>query len=274
MQKNRILTLKAWLHFLRLPNQILLWICVLVFSGFPISKEIWLMGLSFSLMLFVANAWNDWLDVHADQRNRPGTNPFQYLINVRWIPWTLVGLMFISFLLGLSVFRTLTGLQLWGWYIWLGLMPSLWAYSKWWQHWWLWKNVSASFLTASGILSMGWMVQGERFSMSLFWLVWLANLWREMAKDLEDVKGDKMYKKGNITRFFKVWHCQGFFIGTFFMAFFGSCLILKTLTFSQALAFAFPLGLFIVLVFLRQWTWVSRILKIWMGIGLVVLTQF
>lgn len=265
--------LKAWLHFMRLPNQILLWICVVLFNGYPFSITTWQIGLSFSLMLLVANAWNDWLDVDADQRNRPGTNPFLYLKNLQWIPWVGVGLMLISFLIGLSVSQTLTGLQLWGWYIWLLLIPGLWAYSKWWQHWWLWKNLSASLLTASGVLSLGWMVQGERFPLALFWLVWLANLWREMAKDFEDAKGDKLFKKGNITRFLNDWQGQWFFVGTFFIAFWLSGSILKTLSFSQAIALCSPLVLFLVFVYLRQWTWVSRILKVWMGIGLLVSTQ-
>lgn len=272
MLPSHIAHFKPWLHLLRLPNQILLWICVVMFNGLPFSNATWQIGLSFSLMLFVANAWNDWLDVDADQRNRPGTNPFQSLKKMQWIPWALLGFMFISFVLGFSLYCALEGTHLWGWCIWLCLIPGLWAYSKWWQHTWLWKNVSASLLTASGVLSLGWMVQGERFSLSLFWLVWWANLWREMAKDFEDAKGDMMHKKGNITRYFKDWHGQCFMVGTFFMAIWGGGSVWITLSFPQVILFCLPLLLFLVLVFLRQWTWVSRVLKIWMGIGLVVLT--
>jgi 4-hydroxybenzoate polyprenyltransferase len=267
-------TFKTWLHFLRLPNHVLLWISVGLFAEFSFSLNLWLIGLSFSLMLFSANAWNDWLDVDADQKNRPGTNPFQSLRVIRWIPLVLGGFMLISFLLGLWVYPSLAGIQRWGWYIWLGLLPGLWAYSKWWQHGWLWKNFSASLLTSLGVLSLGWMIQGAHFSMTLFWLVWLANFWREIAKDLEDAKGDRLFKKGNITRFLQVWHCQIIFLTTFLIAFFWFGWILKSMTLLQALAFCAPLAFFLVFVFVRQWTWVSRMLKIWMGVGLLVLTQF
>lgn len=263
--------LKAWLHFMRLPNQILLWICVVVFSGYPFSRATWLVGLSYSLMLFVANAWNDWLDVAADQLNRPGTNPFQRWSRGQWVPWILGGGMFIAFLLGLGAYGHLLGSQLWGWYVWLSLIPGLWAYSKWWQHKWLWKNVSASLLTALGVLSLGWMVQGESFSIPIFWLVWIANFWREVVKDLQDANGDLVHKSGNITRFLKPWHCQAMLIGSVLMGCFLMILFLPELSLAQSILFIAPIVGFLIAVVGGHWTWASRFLKGWMAVGLLIL---
>src|SRR5690606_34055443 len=76
--------MRAWLHSLRLPNLLMVWIFVLITGvggfqiGHPVSAELFLLGLACTFFLMAGNWWNDLLDAGISEKNRPGTNPFSY----------------------------------------------------------------------------------------------------------------------------------------------------------------------------------------------------
>lgn len=263
-------SLRSWVHFLRIPNQLLLWICVWFFSKNALITHVWMWGGSFSLMLFAANGWNDWLDVKADERNRPGTNPFQFVKNKKTVLGILGTAMLASLLMGCWYLKELNGIQRWGWVLWLGLVPGLFAYSKWWQQVWLWKNISASSLTASGVLSLGWITMGDAFPIALFGLVWLANFWREMVKDVIDANGDANLKKGNVTRIFTIQHIQILLTGSAIFSAFLMYPLLQHFVWWEGLGLISPPLVFLFLTWTKHWNLASLVLKIWMALGLII----
>lgn len=171
------------------PVNVVIVFCTIVVAGIlakPVASEIfWIViaGISGALIAAGGNAINDFLDVKVDQINRPERPLPRGAITLDgaravWLVTSAAGAV-LSTLLGLWNFLIAA--------VWVG---GLYAYSRWLKGTVLVGNVTVALMTALafpfGALVMG--RPGLGFYPGLFAL--LANLAREILKDVEDINGD------------------------------------------------------------------------------------
>jgi 4-hydroxybenzoate polyprenyltransferase len=186
---------KAWLHSLRIPNLVLVSFVFLLpafKSGVSSLPQMWLPALicSFWGTLF-AYLINDLYDVHADEVNRPGTNVFAKKSSKAAALYLMLASALISMI---SLFLLPMP------YDWISLLilTGAWLYAAFWQKvpWVgiLWVSISVAYLVALAMISSG---ESSIHNIAFFsFLAGSANFLREWAKDLNDLEGDKIHKKG------------------------------------------------------------------------------
>ncbi len=215
-------TLVAFIRLIRLPNliiifltQLLLRYCVLmpIFNNGFVAVESALTTTEFLLLclstvLIAAGGYiiNDYFDVKSDEINRPERIVIdRYITRRSAIIWHLllngIGIA-LGFWLGMKVGKWYLG------FIHFAIMAMLWFYSTWFKKRFLIGNLVISLLTALVV----WIVfiyetslaanlqerMPEIYNYLYFFFIgygvfaFLVTLIRELIKDMEDIKGDKM----------------------------------------------------------------------------------
>lgn len=272
--------MRAWLHSLRLPNLLMVWIFVLITGvggfqiGHPVSAELFLLGLACTFFLMAGNWWNDLLDAGIDEKNRPGTNPFSFS-NSRKLGKRLVVLSMILAYVFLFLAGQKSGIEKHAALYAAALLgPGLWLYSRFLQRKVIWKTIFAALLGAIGIWSVQWMQYGAETYWGLTALAFLSGCWRELIKDLADARGDNLEQKGNAVLLFgeKKMRVVVIFVGIVTIL---SCVssVQDEQVRLQVMGHLFlglPYGLTLLLVLKKQWKSAAWLAKIFMLVGMLL----
>lgn len=272
--------MRAWLHSLRLPNLLMVWIFVLITGvggfqiGHPVSAELFLLGLACTFFLMAGNWWNDLLDAGIDEKNRPGTNPFSYSNNRKLGKRLVVLSMILAYVFlflagqksGIEKHAALYAAALLG--------PGLWLYSRFLQRKVIWKTIFAALLGAIGIWSVQWMQYGAETYWGLTALAFLSGCWRELIKDLADARGDNLEQKGNAVLLFgeKKMRVVVIFVGIVTILSCVSSVQDEQVRLQEMghLFLGLPYGLTLLLVLKKQWKSAAWLAKIFMLVGMLL----
>lgn len=272
--------MRAWLHSLRLPNLLMVWIFVLITGvggfqiGHPVSAELFLLGLACTFFLMAGNWWNDLLDAGIDEKNRPGTNPFSYS-NSRKLGKRLVVLSMILAYVFLFLAGQKSGIEKHAALYAAALLgPGLWLYSRFLQRKVIWKTIFAALLGAIGIWSVQWMQYGAETYWGLTALAFLSGCWRELIKDLADARGDNLEQKGNAVLLFgeKKMRVVVIFVGIVTILSCVSSVQDEQVRLQEMghLFLGLPYGLTLLLVLKKQWKSAAWLAKIFMLVGMLL----
>jgi len=210
-----------WMALLRIPNLLII-ILTQYLLGYGIIRPIFLMQradlpqghfdffvLVFTTVLIAAGGYiiNDHFDVNTDRRNKPGKNMLDGLISVRFalrVYYIINGIAIATgFYLALKAGSFQLGL------IFPAIIGLLWFYSSRYQRLPFWGNMIVSLLSATVILltwlfsfavllrdgdefvkMMGQLADINRYVWAYALFAFLVSLFRELLKDIQDVKGD------------------------------------------------------------------------------------
>lgn len=214
-------TILAFFRLIRVPNLLIIFLtqhllryCLLqpIFSNGFVAVDFSLTHLQFfylslSTVLIAAAGYiiNDYFDVKADEINRPNRIVIDRFISRR----QAIILHFILNAIGIAIGFWLA-IEVGNWllgFIHIGTMAMLWFYSTWFKRTFLFGNLVIGGLTALVVLIVLFYetnLEGlnERITELydylnfFFWgyagFAFLVTLLRELVKDMEDIKGDKM----------------------------------------------------------------------------------
>lgn len=182
--------IKGFLKIIRPVNCLITFIAIIV-SGLictknnNISTNLFLAGLVGFLITAAGNSINDIIDIDIDRINRPN-RPLPSLIITLKQAWVLF-VMLVTTSLVLSLF-----LNQFAFLIVLLSNVLLILYSLTIKKVTLFGNIVISFLTAYAFIFGGIVVENVKGALIPAVFAFLINLIREMIKDMEDVKGDKL----------------------------------------------------------------------------------
>jgi len=182
--------IKGFFNIIRPVNCLITFIAIIV-SGLictknnHISTNLFLAGLVGFLVTAAGNSINDIIDINIDRINRPN-RPLPSLIITLKQAWVLfVMLVTTSLVLGLF-------LNQFAFLIVLLSNVLLILYSLTIKRVMLFGNIVISFLTAYAFIFGGIVVENVKGALIPAVFAFLINLIREMIKDMEDIKGDKL----------------------------------------------------------------------------------
>ena len=182
--------IKGFFNIIRPVNCLITFIAIIV-SGLictknnHISTNLFLAGLVGFLITAAGNSINDIIDIDIDRINRPN-RPLPSLIITLKQAWVLF-VMLVTTSLVLSLF-----LNQFAFLIVLLSNVLLILYSLTIKRVMLFGNIVISFLTAYAFIFGGIVVENVKGALIPAVFAFLINLIREMIKDMEDIKGDKL----------------------------------------------------------------------------------
>lgn len=182
--------IKGFFNIIRPVNCLITFIAIIV-SGLictknnHISTNLFLAGLVGFLITAAGNSINDIIDIDIDRINRPN-RPLPSLIITLKQAWVLF-VMLVTTSLVLSLF-----LNQFAFLIVLLSNVLLILYSLTLKRVTLFGNIVISFLTAYAFIFGGIVVENVKGALIPAVFAFLINLIREMIKDMEDIKGDKL----------------------------------------------------------------------------------
>lgn len=148
------------------------------------------LGICMSTVCIAAAGYiiNDYHDVKIDMINKPGRVVIGEFFSRRMALFLYISLCFIGITIGFLVSIKIGALNIFA----AGL---LWAYSVKFKKTALWGNLIIAILTAVAVLMIYvWKpVLGGRALLAYAWFAFIITLIREVIKDIEDIKGDRIY---------------------------------------------------------------------------------
>lgn len=140
--------------------------------------------ISMALLVAWGNLTNDLLDISTDQISHPQRPLVTGTLSIKWVK-TLSPLFLIA-----SAILAYFGMSQNGFLVWIGMATVLLIYNVWAKKIPLLGNFLVALLCGLAITMTEW---SPYPLVTLFpaWLAFIANLIRELIKDLEDISGDK-----------------------------------------------------------------------------------
>lgn len=268
--------LKAWSILLRVENLIMIAVAMWIMNSYVVNTKLQAMGilvygqntafwmLVVSVVLIAAGGYaiNDYFDIRTDEINRPHRVILNKVVKRRSAIVAHFCLSFCGLLLAVYLAFKVQYLRM---LIYHGLaIMLLWTYSTHFKKNWLIGNIiiallSAAVLTVPLVYAFGlYKIKLDHFSVSQYWIVskpiilyalfaFLISFSRELVKDLEDIKGDKIDGANTFPIYAGVMPSKMLFtFSNVLSAVFLSFILYNTITYTTVK----PIGPFLYILFL------------------------